>query len=181
MLKDYTKLTEDELKTEVQARHLRVYDLRPSREIYYAKALQDSDIRDLRKYREWKLRIQLPLNPSFQDTFAKGADFELTMKARCRHMFESTYKADPNKITFLHLPGEIRNYIYEYALLGGKALTESTVWPEREGTQSQITQRRQAHNLAKFHQNMEIYTLAMLDVVNKQIHKETQSFFLGPM
>jgi hypothetical protein len=152
---NYALKTMDELKDEMRQRGL---ELRGRRKIaHFVKALTDQDSDDIIRYREWKQDIE-----SYKE-----------LQKRPYGMLASAYKSDDTRKTFLDLPGELRNMVYEYALF----------WPDQFWKLEILSVKRQImlfeRDLGQFSEEHElaISTLYLLGATSKQICTEARALF----
>jgi hypothetical protein len=103
-------------------------------------------------------------------------------------MLESTVNAEPGRISFLDLPGEIRSMIYKLALFGDSQEKKPREW-------SFISRSGSFVRICSDHRNTQdqdntppsepapqagtTSTLYILAAMNKQIHREIQTYFFA--
>jgi hypothetical protein len=107
---------------------------------------------------------------------------------RGRLMLESSVKAEPDRIYFLELPGEIRNMIYELASFGDSQDKKTREWsfisrsgsfvcicsdPSNTQDQDNTPPSESAPRAGT------TSTLCILAAMNKQIHLEVQTYFFA--
>ncbi|KAF2820093.1 hypothetical protein CC86DRAFT_412558 [Ophiobolus disseminans] len=120
---DYSARADNELKLEMRARGLEMRGRRNT--AHWVKALEASDKRDLKRYQDWSERdefdkkidckYELPLKGNHV-TEKQEVKLKALMDTPQDRMFASQYEEDPSRKTFLELPGEIRNAIYNMAI-----------------------------------------------------------------
>jgi hypothetical protein len=109
-------------------------------------------------------------------------------KSRGKLMLESTVKAEPRRISFLDLPGEIRNMIYELALFGDWQDKKTRKWSfvSRSGSFVPICSdprntedQREALPSDPVPRAGTILKLYILAAMSKQIHQALQTYFFA--
>jgi hypothetical protein len=87
-------------------------------------------------------------------------------------MFSSTYKEDTSRKTFLDLPGEIRNAIYEYAMFDPNV----KYWrPKILGGRRKL--RTDFSYARQYEGKLARATLSLLGAMNKLIRQEARTLF----
>jgi hypothetical protein len=135
---------------------------------------------------------ELPINPSIQDEYDDNSResshdkvihlHKELLKTRQLRMFASQYKEDATRKTFLDLPSEIRNMIYELALVENpQAATGSDKlhW-ELNIVRAEGKLQPWHHHFfrsSSYPHELVMATLLMLGAVNKQIRNEARSLF----
>jgi len=183
LLPDYGTKTDSELKAEMRDRGLELRGRRKT--AHWVKALQASDQNDLKLYKDWKDRDdfdkhldyewELPLHIPGYVSDQRSARLKALLDTRQSRMFASRYEEDISLKTFLDLPSEIRNKIYEMALFNpdNSSISKFTVLVAKR----QFLMWHRAYNKWQYPDDLSIATLDLLGAVNKQIRKESRLIF----
>jgi hypothetical protein len=124
-LPNYKARSDLELKDAMRSRGIELLGRR--KKAHYVRALEASDNEDLQRYQVWKDcgDFVKTLNSTWELPIAQDYDvvqdwdipaLRALLNTRPDRMFASSYQEDPTRKTFLDLPGEIRNTIYNFTL-----------------------------------------------------------------
>jgi hypothetical protein len=117
---------------------------------------------------------ELPLTSDDPDEYRESEAFRSILRTRQKRMFASTYKVDTSRKTFLDLPGEIRNSVYEYALFG----VDTHCWRLCIlGRRRKIRTIHQLSGAWRYGEELVLVTLGLLGAMNKLIRREIQTLF----
>ncbi|KAL6712694.1 hypothetical protein ACN47E_000571 [Coniothyrium glycines] len=100
-----------------------------------------------------------------------------------QHMLESSYKADPSRLTFLDLPPEIRNIIYEYSWSFdlNDSISRGYFWIGPDGQlhriRSRAPRKKPQLDLGEYYREDFLEIVHVLGAINKQIRLESRSLF----
>ena len=182
-LTDYGTNTDVQLKEEMRRRGLELRGRRKT--VHYIKATQASDERDFERYQERKDRNdfdkkltykwEIPLHQDPWEEYERHAEFQSLLDARPDRMFASNYKEDTSRKTFLDLPREIRNMIYEWALFdpGNCSIRKLNFLRDKR----QLLMWSREFHKWDYHDELTIATLRLLGATNKQIRREARALF----
>ena len=171
---NYNSMTDDELKKEMRERGIRPHGRVKKADL--VNALTASDRTTRKNYQHWKSLIELPSNPSPYELVKRSPRFKALMKDRRDLMFASAYREDPDRLTFLDLPGELRNSIYEYVLFGQDLGSHGQTFVINDATGKLWLSRGKSAQV-KYQDEMSICTLIMFGAMNNQIRSEVRALF----
>jgi hypothetical protein len=108
-------------------------------------------------------------------------------KRRCGQMLESKVQEQSGRKSFLHLPGEIRNVVYDLALFGDTQDEETRKWsfcsqaqkfkPTCSANRRDFEDATATFPPHPIPQAGTLSILAILTAMNKQLHQEVQTYF----
>jgi hypothetical protein len=127
---DYSGSTDDELRALIRERGIGLRGWRKT--AHYIKALQAPELRDREVCQAWKDNVTVELQSQQEQKVQQEVETQALDKVRLQQheriqelakrqdlMFASKYAADPTRKSFLDLPLNIRNTVYERALSDG--------------------------------------------------------------
>lgn len=179
---NYGAKSDAELKAEMRRRGLELHGRR--KKVHYVRALLESDQRDLDSYKRWDTRNvmeeelaegrELPI-PKDISSYDSKIVLLAVLKQRQDGLFASKYKYDASRITFLDLPAEIRNMIYNFALFCPYPCTFEKIFllvgKRQFSPFHRVFRRRQ------YPEERIIATLALLGAINVEICRESRAYF----
>ncbi|KZM20492.1 hypothetical protein ST47_g8358 [Ascochyta rabiei] len=185
-LADYNNMTIPELHAEMQQRNIRFHKFH--RKTYCVSQLQYSDRVDRDVYQKWKTRttweltpddeIKLPLEllPGPNMPWYKVDRILKLLSSRQDLVFASSFHEDITRKSFLHLPLEIRQMVYAFALDMSPMLQVKCSYAEDQDRFAPINASGQS---TSFFQT--IYTLQTLAAMSKAMRWDVRSFFYGSL
>ncbi|KAI4635113.1 uncharacterized protein J4E87_000062 [Alternaria ethzedia] len=108
---------------------------------------------------------------------------EIDLRERPEMMLTSDFKSDPSRISFMDLPGEIRNMIYDLALFepAESDFEQAGDWQINAVGDTFFLPRSEAYwselDLTTLRGDRTLSVLHVLGALDKQIRKEVQTFF----